>query len=222
MSMMSPIRRAVGVFMILPGLAGCSRSSEFAPSPTPDPSPTSAAIEAHSMFPESGATWRETAVEILGAGFQPGAAVKFGSAAASNVSVVNSTTIWARAPVSVAGAVDVVVTNRGGQSATLARAFTFLPVELPTLTTSASAVIPGSQLSVSWTTQVAGPQDYIGLFVVGSSSEEPSIWYQYTGGKTAGTSTLTAPNQSGQYEFRYLPDDEHTDVARSRVVTVTQ
>jgi hypothetical protein len=133
MSMTHMGRCALVLLMIAPGLAGCGRSSEFAPSSTPDPAPTPAGIAANSIFPESGATGHETAVEILGAGFQPGVAVTFGTVAASNVVVVDSTTIWARAPVSVAGTVDVVVTNRGGQSATFAHAFTFVSVELPTL-----------------------------------------------------------------------------------------
>jgi hypothetical protein len=45
-------------------------------------------------------------------------------------------------------------------------------------------------------------------------------WWDYTGGKTSGTLTLSAPTQAGQYEFRYLPNDGYVDAARSGVVTV--
>ena len=45
-------------------------------------------------------------------------------------------------------------------------------------------------------------------------------WWEYTYAATSGTLTLTAPSQAGQYEFRYLLDDEYIDAARSSLVTV--
>ena len=61
-----------------------------------------------------------------------GATVTFGGMAATNVVVVNSTTITATTPAGTAGAVTVTVTNPGGQSGSLASGFTY--VRGPTVT----------------------------------------------------------------------------------------
>ena len=63
--------------------------------------------------------WGGTAVTVTGTGFLAGATVTFGGTAATNVTVVNSTTITATTPAHTAGAVNVVVTNTDGQSGTL-------------------------------------------------------------------------------------------------------
>ena len=56
---------------------------------------------------------------ITGTGFLAGATVTLGGTAATNVTVVNSTTITATTPAHAAGAVNVVVRNTDGQSGTL-------------------------------------------------------------------------------------------------------
>ena len=45
------------------------------------------------------------------------------------------------------------------------------------------------------------------------------LWFEHLCGATSGTSTLSAPPQPGQYEFRYMVGD--TAVARSGPVTVS-
>ncbi|MCU1229622.1 MAG: hypothetical protein JWO97_2506, partial [Acidobacteria bacterium] len=65
-------------------------------------------------------------VTITGSGFQSGAAVTFGGTAATNVVVVNATTITAKTPAHVAGSVNVTVTNTDTSTATLAGGYTFL------------------------------------------------------------------------------------------------
>jgi IPT/TIG domain len=220
---MTQISRAIVLAIIVHGVAGCDGSSDVSRSPiptTPTPTPPATPMSVTSIAPDSGPTWRDTQVEIKGTGFQPGARVRFGRVNASSVGVINGETIWARSPILDAETVDVVVTNLGGQTATLARAFTFVPIPLPTLTMSASAVAPGGDLTVSWATEAPGPDDYIALYSIGASSEEPSIWHVHTVGATSGTAALKAPNQPGRYEFRYLPDDGHVDVAKSATVTV--
>lgn len=73
-----------------------------------------------------------TAVTITGAGFQSGATVTFGGVAATNVVVVNDTTITATTPAHAAGAVDIVVTDPGNLAGTLVGGFTYaLPNVLP-------------------------------------------------------------------------------------------
>jgi hypothetical protein len=88
-----------------------------------------------------------------------------------------------------------------------------------TLTASANVVDPGDPLSVSWTASAGATLDWIAFIRVGDPNNDNG-WWDYTGGKTSGTLTLSAPTQPGQYEFRYLPNDGYVDAARSSLVTV--
>jgi hypothetical protein len=95
------------------------------------------------------------------------------------------------------------------------------PVGTYTLTPSASAVVPGGQLNVSWTASIKGGNDWIALFKKGDSTLAPiSDWVGWTDGATAGTFTISAPALAGQYEFRYFLNDGWAEAARSSVVTV--
>lgn len=77
------------------------------------------------ISPSSGSTGGGTSVTISGTNFANGATVSIGGTAATNVTVVNSTTITATTPAHAAGAVSVVVTNPGGQADTLTSGFTY-------------------------------------------------------------------------------------------------
>ena len=85
-----------------------------------NPAPTVSAIT-----PTSGTTNGGTAVTITGTGFRSGATVSLGGAAATNVSVGNSTSITATTTAHAAGAVNVVVTNTDAQSGTLSNGYTY-------------------------------------------------------------------------------------------------
>jgi hypothetical protein len=89
-----------------------------------------------------------------------------------------------------------------------------------TLVPSTSTVAPGGELSVSWTASRGGFRDWIGLFKLGAADCDHG-WSEGTKGATSGTLTLSAPTQSGQYEFRYHPNDGCVDTVRSSPVTVT-
>ena len=92
---------------------------------------------------------------------------------------------------------------------------------LYTLTPNSNTVDPGGQLSVSWTASRGGTEDWIGLFSVGAAPCHYGLsWHKNTDGATSGTFTLTAPNQPGQYEFRYYPGDVCVEAGRSSPVTV--
>ena len=95
------------------------------------------------------------------------------------------------------------------------------PSGVYTVTTETSMVSPGGRLSVSWTTSTAGHDDWIALFKKGDPNRAHRWWEAYTEGVTSGTFTLSAPNEVGQYEFRYLLDDGFGDAAVSTVVTVS-
>lgn len=88
------------------------------------------------------------------------------------------------------------------------------------VTAGVNVVAPGAPLTVSWTATRGGTRDTIALYKKGDPNTAAG-WWQETFGAVAGTFTLTAPKQEGQYEFRYLLDDEVTDTARSSLVTVT-
>src|SRR4029077_5016401 len=75
------------------------------------------------VSPTSGPTTGGTAVKLTGQNFASGATVTFGGAAATDVVVVTGTQITVKTPSHAQGSANVVVTNPGGQSATLANGF---------------------------------------------------------------------------------------------------
>jgi hypothetical protein len=83
-------------------------------------------------------------MEITGTGFQPGATVTFGGERGK--ANVHDGSIYLAAPAHAVGVVDVVITNPDGQSATLARAYTY--VLLDTL-----------DFNGSWSGQADGPAE---------------------------------------------------------------
>jgi hypothetical protein len=68
------------------------------------------------VSPNSGTTAGGTGVTISGTNLGGATTVTFGGTAATNVVVVNATTITATTPAHAAGAVDLVVTTQGGQA----------------------------------------------------------------------------------------------------------
>jgi hypothetical protein len=97
--------------------------------------------------PNSGLTTGGTAVTITGTGFVSGASVSFGGTTASNITVVDATTITATTPAHAAGAVDIVVTNPDSQSGTLAAGFTYNAPPPPTV----SSINPNTGLTTGGT-----------------------------------------------------------------------
>jgi len=89
-----------------------------------------------------------------------------------------------------------------------------------TLTPTPATVSAGATMTITWTAPSGRPSnDWIGLFQVGAANTT-YVWYQFTGGATSGSFNLSAPTQTGQYEFRYLLQNGYTDIARSPTVTV--
>jgi hypothetical protein len=90
-----------------------------------------------------------------------------------------------------------------------------------TLAATPSQVAPGGQLTVSWTAPSGRPtNDWIVLCKEGNASTS-YVWSQSTQGATSGSVAMTAPSQTGHYEFRYLLQGGYTDVVRSNIVPVT-
>jgi len=159
----------------------------------------------------------DNTIRISGTGFLAGATVTLDGVTAV-ASVLSNAVIRATPPLHAPGTVDVTVTNPGGQSGTLSSGYTYA---VATVTASLSVVAARGPLSVSWTAPDGRLEaDWVGLFKVGDSNEAYG-WWDYTYGAAAGTLTLAAPAQPGQYEFRYLVNDGFVDAGRSSVVTVT-
>jgi len=90
-----------------------------------------------------------------------------------------------------------------------------------TLATTPSQVAPGGQLTVSWTAPSGRPtNDWIALYKLGDANTTYGSW-QYTQGATSGSFAVTAPAQTGRYEFRYLLQAGYTDIVRSNMVPIT-
>ncbi len=163
--------------------------------PVSGPAPT-----VSSVSPNSGSTSGGTAVTITGTNFVAGATVSFGSAAATSVAVVNSTTITATTPAGSAGAATVTVTNSGGQSGSLASGFTYIPG--PTVTSvspSSGAVAGGTAVTITGTNFAAGATVTFGstaatsVVVVNSTTITAT-----TPAGSAGAATVTVTNSGGQ------------------------
>lgn len=77
------------------------------------------------VAPTSGTVDGGTGVSITGANFRAGAQVYFGGLAATNVQVVNGTTIQAVTPANVAGPANVIIVNTDGTWGVQTNAFTY-------------------------------------------------------------------------------------------------
>lgn len=120
----------------------------------PAPAPTVSAVS-----PSSGPSTGGTSITVTGTGFGAGATVVIGGTDATNVSVVNATTVTATTPAHAAGTVDVVVRNADGQSGTKAGGFTFNPAPAPTVSTVSPTSGPstgGTVVTVSGSNFVSG------------------------------------------------------------------
>ncbi len=91
------------------------------------PAPTVASIT-----PASGRTSGGTLITVSGANFVAGTSLKVGGVAATELTVVDASTLTAVTAAGPAGPADVVVTNPDGQSVTRGGGFTYIPA--PTLT----------------------------------------------------------------------------------------
>jgi hypothetical protein len=228
------MRISVGILSLLV-LAGMSLGCGKSPSgPTPLPAPTVPVVSPNTGFsvtaisPAAGPIGEE--VRVTGTGFRSGATVTLDGVAAQ-VTGINSlgTAIFATTPAHAAGTVDAVVTNPGGQSETLSGGYTFVPVDAFSLSASPSLVTSGSRLTMSWVAprgrDCNGGGDWVAIFrigdpdITGAANGHSDLWFVHLCGATSGTSTLNAPTQPGQYEFRYMVGD--TAVARSGPVTVS-
>jgi hypothetical protein len=111
-----------------------------------------------SVSPNSGSSGGATGVTITGTNFLSGATVSFGGAAAANVNVVSSTSITATTPTHATGAVNVVVANSDGQSATLSNGYTYVNTapSVASVTPASGPIAGGTGVTITGTNFVSG------------------------------------------------------------------
>jgi hypothetical protein len=160
-----------------------------------------------SVSPNSGATAGGTAVTITGTNFAAGATVTFGGVAATNVAVVNSTTITARTPAGSAGAVTVAVTNSNGLGGSLAGAFTYIaPPMVSSVSPNSGSTLGGTAVTITGTNFAAGATVTFGgtpatnVVVVNSTTLTATT---PAGSAGAVTVTVTVSGQSGSLASGY-------------------
>ena len=154
-----------------------------------------------SVSPNGGPVAGGTAVTITGTNFDSAATVTFGSAAATNVVVVNSATITATTPAGSAGAVTVTVTNPNTQSGSLPNGFTYTSQSGPTVSSVSpnnGPVAGGTAVTITGTNFASGATVKFGstaatnVVVVSSTSITAT-----TPAGSAGAVTVMVTNSNG-------------------------
>lgn len=154
------------------------------------------------LSPTSGPAAGGTTVTISGTGFAAGATVTFGGTAATNVNVLGSTTITAVTPAHASGAVNVVVTNPGGQNATSTNGYTYAAAPAPTVTgvnPTSGPTAGGTSITITGTGFAAGATVTVGgtaatNVVVSNSTTITAV----TPAHAAGTVDVVVTNSNGQ------------------------
>jgi hypothetical protein len=153
---------------------------------------------------------------VFGTGFLPGAQVSIGGL---STTVTNSpTSLVGLAPHHAPGPADIVVTNPGGESVTLAGGYTYFPQ--PTLTAAPTQTTPGAPVTVHWTCPLTSGFEWIGLYRITEGDNTRFVQSRYVAAATSGSVTFAAPLEPGVYEFRFLPLDRYDAVAESEPITV--
>jgi hypothetical protein len=131
-----------------------------------------ASLAVTGVTPAAGVTTGGTAVTISGTGFVFGSAVTFGGATATNVRILDPTTITATTPAHAEGLVPVVVRTPDGQTATWGTAFFYAWKLIGTIVLSNET--PGYLITTLVTTGYGSYSFYDGLLALQSTSD-PSV-----------------------------------------------
>jgi|GEM_PF-379292 len=162
---------------------------------------TNTAPKINSVSPTSGPVSGGTPVTISGSGFATGATVTFGGTNAS-ASVVGSTTINAIAPSHTSGAVNVVVTNPGGQSGTLTNGYVYAAAAGPSvsgITPNSGTTAGGTLVTINGSNFVSGATVSIGgIAATGVSVPNSTTITATTPAHAAGTVNVVVTNPDAQ------------------------
>src|SRR5262245_32747026 len=164
---------ASGVLALAALVAACDKMPTTPTPAAPAPSiaaapPSAATLTVTGVSPTSGPT-NPSQIRVTGTGFLNAVTLTLDGVAAS-VIAVTSTTITAVTPAHSSGTVDVVVTNPGGPSVTLAGAYRF-EVASVSLRASPSLVTAGDDITLNWEGPSGrgclGGGDWIAMYKVG-------------------------------------------------------
>ena len=87
------------------------------------------------------------------------------------------------------------------------------------VSTSATTVAPGGQLTVTWSVPNGKQAVEAALFAHGQTNDQEPFWWNLTHGLATGSYTITAPTKAGQYEFRLMTGN-YVDGAITAPITV--
>jgi hypothetical protein len=143
--------------------------------------PTLLVLRLTSVNPARGSSFGGTAVTISGAGFGSTATVTIGGAPATNVAVINSTTISATTPQHPIGGSDVVVTT-DGMTATLTGGYTFESPSGGTNTAPTITSVTAQGTRASQPSNMADLNEVINVaaFVVDPETNPETMTYEWT------------------------------------------
>jgi IPT/TIG domain/Putative Ig domain len=166
-----------------------------------------------SVSPSSGPTAGGTTVTINGSNFLAGALVLFGTAPATNVSIVSATQIQATTPSNAAGSATVSVQDPGNLGSSLSGGFTYTASQsgAPTITgVSPSSGTPGTQVTITGTNFASA--DVVSF---GSTNATPTAFISAT------QLTAVVPSVSaGSYNVTVTdPDPASTTLSNAFTVT---
>jgi uncharacterized protein (TIGR03382 family) len=151
-----------------------------------------------SISPAFGPTGGNTSVTITGTHFVTGASVIIGGNVA-DVSSVTATSIVATTPSHAEGAVDVVVSNPGGQTGTLTGGFTYVPPpELTSVAPTSGSIAGGTSVTVSGFKFVTGATVTFGDSAGAVTSLTATSIVAITPAHSAGPVDVTVTNPDGQ------------------------
>jgi hypothetical protein len=172
-----------------------------------------------SVSPTSGPTSGGTSVTITGTALTGATGVKFGSAAATNVSVNSDTSITATSPAGQAGTVDVTVTTVGGTSAANAGDQYTYVAPAPTVTIVNPKSGPaGTPVTVSGTNFTGVTEVNFGPGNKASFTVNNSTTLTATAPAGTGTVDVTVTTASGT--SKTVTDDQFTYTAGSPPGTI--
>jgi hypothetical protein len=105
-------------------------------------------------------------VAVYGTGFVPGATVRFGTSAATQVAVISGTLLTAVAPMGAVGSVDVTVTTPGGTSSTSpSDLFAYGPPTVSSISPDAGTTAGGTSVTLTGSAFSSGAEVFFGTKV---------------------------------------------------------
>ncbi len=152
------MKRVCGLTLL--ALGGLLWAFPSGATPGSGPSPYAPSVTVTSIAPNTGPSAGGTTVSIGGSGFESGATVDLGGAAATGVTVASSTLIEATTAPHPAGTVSVTVTNPDSTAGSLPNGFTYTGASpAPTVTAvnpASGSTAGGTAVTVTGTAFVAG------------------------------------------------------------------